>query len=204
VPQEYIEVRGARESNLKNVSLRIPKRKITVFTGVSGSGKSSIVFDTIATESKRLLNGNFSTFVRTFLPHYAQPDADAIENLSMAFVVDQKHLDGGYDHRHLFRLTAAVLARRAAVRGLFQCLFVQRPERDVPELQWTGSQTGRGFGQVFGQIQILERRGDPISLQPMGLRIRARAPIGGTLRKSIQGRFDHGLDFLGRGSQQST
>lgn len=93
--QEYIEIRGARENNLKNVSLRIPKRKITIFTGVSGSGKSSIVFDTIATEAQRLLNENFSMFVRNFLPRYAQPDADAIENLSMAIVVDQKRLGGG-------------------------------------------------------------------------------------------------------------
>ena len=93
--QEYIELRGARENNLKNVSLRIPKRKITIFTGVSGSGKSSIVFDTIATESQRLLNENFSMFVRNFLPKYAQPDADAIENLSMSIVVDQKRMGGG-------------------------------------------------------------------------------------------------------------
>jgi len=95
VSQEYIEIRGARENNLKNVSLRLPKRKITIFTGVSGSGKSSIVFDTIATEAQRLLNENFSMFVRNFLPRYAQPDADAIENLSMAIVVDQKRLGGG-------------------------------------------------------------------------------------------------------------
>lgn len=93
--QEYIEIRSARENNLKDVSLRIPKRKITIFTGVSGSGKSSIVFDTIAAESQRLLNENFSTFVRTFLPRFPQPDADAIENLSMAVVVDQKRLGGG-------------------------------------------------------------------------------------------------------------
>lgn len=93
--QEYIEIRGARENNLKNVSLRIPKRKITLFTGVSGSGKSSIVFDTLASEARRQLNETFSTFVRNFLPRYAQPDADAIENLSMAIVVDQKHLGGG-------------------------------------------------------------------------------------------------------------
>ncbi len=93
--QEYIEIRGARENNLKNVSLRIPKRKITIFTGVSGSGKSSIVFDTIATESQRLLNENFSMFVRNFLPKYSQPDADAIENLSMSIVVDQKRMGGG-------------------------------------------------------------------------------------------------------------
>ena len=95
MPQEYIEIRGARENNLKNVSLRLPKRKITIFTGVSGSGKSSIVFDTIATESQRLLNENFSMFVRNFLPKYSQPDADAIENLSMSIVVDQKRMGGG-------------------------------------------------------------------------------------------------------------
>jgi len=95
VSQEYITIRGARENNLKNISLRIPKRQITIFTGVSGSGKSSIVFDTIAAESRRQLNDTFSTFVRNFLPRYAQPDADAIENLSMAIVVDQKHLGGG-------------------------------------------------------------------------------------------------------------
>src|SRR3954469_8958930 len=93
--QEYIEIRGARENNLKNVSLRVPKHKITIFTGVSGSGKSSIVFDTIAAEARRQLNDTFSTFVRNFLPRYAQPDADAVENLSMAILVDQKRLGGG-------------------------------------------------------------------------------------------------------------
>jgi len=93
--QGYIDIRGARENNLKNVSLRIPKHRITIFTGVSGSGKSSLVFDTIAAEARRQLNETFSTFVRNFLPRYAQPDADAIENLSMAIVVDQKRLGGG-------------------------------------------------------------------------------------------------------------
>ncbi|WP_422661107.1 ATP-binding cassette domain-containing protein [Paenibacillus sp. EC2-1] len=93
--QEYIIISAARENNLKNVSLRIPKRKISIFTGVSGSGKSSIVFDTITAESTRLLNENFSMFVRNFLPRYPQPDADAIENLSMAVIVDQKRLGGG-------------------------------------------------------------------------------------------------------------
>ncbi|MBA2286285.1 MAG: excinuclease ABC subunit UvrA [Ktedonobacteraceae bacterium] len=93
--QEFIEIRGARENNLKNISLRIPKRRITIFTGVSGSGKSSVVFDTIANEAQRLLFENFSMFIRTFLPRYPQPDADAIENLSMAVIVDQKRLGGG-------------------------------------------------------------------------------------------------------------
>src|SRR5689334_18867005 len=93
--QEFIEIKGARENNLRNVSLQIPKRKITIFTGVSGSGKSSIVFDTIATEAQRQLYENFSMFVRNFLPRYAPPQAEAIENLSMAIVVDQKRLGGG-------------------------------------------------------------------------------------------------------------
>lgn len=93
--QEYIHIRGARENNLKNVSLDIPKRQITIFTGVSGSGKSSIVFDTIATEAQRMLNENFSMFVRSFLPSYSQPEADSIQNLSMPVVVDQKRLGGG-------------------------------------------------------------------------------------------------------------
>lgn len=102
--QEYIEIRGARENNLKNVSLSIPKRKITIFTGVSGSGKSSIVFDTIATEAQRQLNENFSMFIRNFLPKYAQPNADAIENLSMAIVVDQRRL-GGNSHSTMGTIT---------------------------------------------------------------------------------------------------
>src|SRR6188472_4445474 len=95
MPQEYIDVRGARENNLKDVSLQLPKRKITIFTGVSGSGKSSLVFDTLASEAQRRLYENLSFFVRNFLPRYPQPDADAIENLSMAFVVDQKKMGGG-------------------------------------------------------------------------------------------------------------
>src|SRR5918993_219129 len=93
--QEYIDIRGARENNLKDVTLSIPKRRITIFTGVSGSGKSSVVFDTIATEAQRQLYENFSLFIRSFLLRYPQPDADAIENLSMAVIVDQKRLGGG-------------------------------------------------------------------------------------------------------------
>ncbi|MFF5212748.1 excinuclease ABC subunit UvrA [Streptosporangium sp. NPDC000396] len=90
----HIEITGARENNLKNISLKIPKRQITVFTGVSGSGKSSIVFDTIAAESQRQLNETFTTFVRNRLPKYGQPDADAIENLSAAVVIGQQRIGG--------------------------------------------------------------------------------------------------------------
>ena len=91
---EYIEIVGARANNLKNISLKIPKKKITIFTGVSGSGKSSIVFDTIAQEAGRQLNETFSKFVQGFLPKYGHPEVDAIENLSLAIIVDQKRIGG--------------------------------------------------------------------------------------------------------------
>ncbi|WP_086315540.1 excinuclease ABC subunit A [Enterococcus sp. 7F3_DIV0205] len=91
---EYITINGAKENNLKNVSVKIPKRKITVFTGVSGSGKSSIVFETIANESQRQLNETFSAFIQNFLPKYQQPDVDSIENLSTSVVINQKRLGG--------------------------------------------------------------------------------------------------------------
>ncbi len=93
-PFGNIEVRGARENNLKNISVDIPRRKITVFTGVSGSGKSSLVFDTIAAESQRLLNETFPAFVQNFLPRYGQPDVDVLANLSTAIIVDQQRMGG--------------------------------------------------------------------------------------------------------------
>src|ERR1700689_2149905 len=89
-----IQVRGARENNLKNISVDIPRRKITVFTGVSGSGKSSLVFDTIAAESQRMLNETFPAFVQNFLPRYGQPDVDLLANLSTAIIVDQQRMGG--------------------------------------------------------------------------------------------------------------
>src|SRR3569833_437933 len=89
-----IRIRGARENNLKNVSLDIPKRQITVFTGVSGSGKSSLVFGTIAAESQRLINETYPAFEQQFMPHYGQPAADEHENNSAANVVDQQRQGG--------------------------------------------------------------------------------------------------------------
>lgn len=90
----YIHIVGAREKNLKNIDVKIPKKKITVFTGVSGSGKSSLVFDTIAAESQRQLNETYSSFIRHRLPHYGQPKVDAIQNLSVAIIIDQKRIGG--------------------------------------------------------------------------------------------------------------
>ncbi|QIB48027.1 ATP-binding cassette domain-containing protein [Streptomyces aureoverticillatus] len=87
-----IQVRGARENNLKDVSLDLPKRRLTVFTGVSGSGKSSLVFGTIAAESQRLINETYTAFVQSFMPNVGRPDVDELRNLSAAIVVDQERM----------------------------------------------------------------------------------------------------------------
>src|SRR5215468_8200703 len=89
---DLIRVQGARENNLKDISVEIPKRRLTVFTGVSGSGKSSLVFDTIAAESQRLINETYSAFVQGFMPSMARPDVDVIEGLTTAIIVDQQRL----------------------------------------------------------------------------------------------------------------
>ncbi|NUW31972.1 excinuclease ABC subunit UvrA [Nonomuraea sp. SMC257] len=89
---DVIQVRGARENNLAGVSLDIPKRRLTVFTGVSGSGKSSLVFDTIAAESRRLINETYTAFIQNFMPSQARPDVDALRNLSAAIIVDQERM----------------------------------------------------------------------------------------------------------------
>jgi excinuclease ABC A subunit len=89
---DLINVRGARENNLQNVSLDIPKRRLTVFTGVSGSGKSSLVFGTIAAESQRLINETYSAFLQSFMPSLGRPDVDALHNLSAAIIVDQERM----------------------------------------------------------------------------------------------------------------
>ncbi|NUR93217.1 MAG: excinuclease ABC subunit UvrA [Nonomuraea sp.] len=89
---DLISVHGARVNNLKDVSLEIPKRRLTVFTGVSGSGKSSLVFGTIAAESQRLINETYSAFVQTFMPAMARPEVDVLEGLTTAIIVDQERM----------------------------------------------------------------------------------------------------------------
>ena len=89
---EIIRVEGARENNLKDVSVELPKRRLTVFTGVSGSGKSSLVFKTIAAESQRMINETYSSFVQGFMPTLARPDVDLLEGLTTAIIVDQERL----------------------------------------------------------------------------------------------------------------
>ncbi|TFC31093.1 excinuclease ABC subunit UvrA [Cryobacterium sp. TMT1-3] len=89
---DLIRVQGARENNLKDVSVEIPKRRLTVFTGVSGSGKSSLVFGTIAAESQRMINETYSTFVQGFMPALARPDVDVLDGLTTAIIVDQERM----------------------------------------------------------------------------------------------------------------
>ncbi|PTR27465.1 excinuclease ABC A subunit [Rhodococcus sp. OK519] len=89
---DLIRVHGARENNLKNVSVELPKRRLTVFTGVSGSGKSSLVFATIAAESQRMINETYSAFVQGFMPTLARPDVDVLDGLTTAIIVDQERM----------------------------------------------------------------------------------------------------------------
>ena len=109
--QEYIKIEGAYENNLKHISLDIPKKQITIFTGVSGSGKSSLVLDTIAASSRRELNETFPSFVQQYLPKYGRPHVDRIGNLPVAIVIarSQRPFYGGDLYGYLFIAPSLVL-----------------------------------------------------------------------------------------------
>src|SRR3978361_483580 len=111
---DLIRVQGARVNNLTGVSLALPKRRLTVFTGISGSGKSSLVFGTIAAESQRLINETYSAFVQGFMPTLARPEVDVLEGLTTAIVVDQQRL--GTDPRST---VGTATAANAMLRILF-------------------------------------------------------------------------------------
>jgi excinuclease UvrABC ATPase subunit len=147
--QDYIEVRGARENNLQDVSLRIPKRKITVFTGVSGSGKSSLVFDTLAAESQRLVNETYTAFVQSMLPSHGRPDVDALDNLSAAIVIDQKRM-GGNSRSTVGTVTDAY----AMLRMVFARL-------GTPSVPHSGALS---FNDRQGMCPVCEGLGDVVAL----------------------------------------
>src|ERR1700678_1884074 len=114
---DLIRVHGARVNNLKDISVEIPKRRLTVFTGVSGSGKSSLVFGTIAAESQRLINETYSAFVQGFMPTLARPEVDVLEGLTTAIIVDQERM--GADPRST---VGTVTDANAMLRILFSRL----------------------------------------------------------------------------------
>lgn len=147
--QEFIEVVNGRENNLKNVHVQIPKGKITIFTGVSGSGKSSIVFDTIAQEAGRQLNETFSSFARQFLPKYSRPEADEINNLSTAIVVDQKRLGGN---------ARSTLGTITDILPLFRVLFSRFAKPSI------GYSNAYSFNDPIGMCPHCEGIGRTITL----------------------------------------
>lgn len=145
-----ILIRGARENNLKNVSVDIPKRRITVFTGVSGSGKSSLVFGTIAAESQRLINETYPAFVQQFMPHYGQPDADLLENISAAIIVDQQRLGGNS------RSTVATVTDAAQ---MLRVLFARLAEPRLPAPGYYSYNDPRGMCaecEGIGQVAAMD------------------------------------------------
>ena len=136
---DLIRVQGAREHNLRDVSVEIPKRRLTVFTGVSGSGKSSLVFATIAAESQRLINETYPAFVQGFMPTLARPDVDLLEGLTTAIVVDQERMGGNprstvgtaTDANAMLRILFSRLGRRTSARHGRSRSTSRRSERRV-------------------------------------------------------------------------
>ena len=142
---DLIRVQGARENNLKNVNVDIPKRRLSVFTGVSGSGKSSLVFDTIAAESRRMIDETYSAFVQGFMPSVPRPDVDVLEGLTTAIIVDQERL--GANPRST---VGTVTDANAMLRILFSRLgepYIGGPTAfsfNIPTQKASGVMTGPG------------------------------------------------------------
>jgi len=154
---DLIRVQGARENNLKNLSVEIPKRRLTVFTGVSGSGKSSLVFATIAAESQRLINETYSAFVQGFMPTLARPDVDVLAGLTTAIIVDQQRM--GADARST---VGTATDANAMLRILFSRLgkpHIGSPNAfsfNVPSVRGSGAVTvERGAGKTVTQTFTL-------------------------------------------------
>jgi excinuclease UvrABC ATPase subunit len=176
---DLIRVLGARENNLKDIHVELPKRRLTVFTGVSGSGKSSLVFATIAAESQRLINETYSAFVQGFMPSLARPDVDVLEGVTTAIIVDQQRI--GSDPRST---VGTATDANAMLRILFSRLgkpHVGPPGAfafNVPSVRASGAITvekGEGktvaktFSRAGGMCPRCEGRGQVSDLDPAQL-----------------------------------
>jgi excinuclease UvrABC ATPase subunit len=153
VSHDVIRVQGARENNLKDVNVEIPKRRLTVFTGVSGSGKSSLVFDTIAAESQRLINETYSAFVQGFMPTLARPEVDVLDGLTTAIIVDQERMGAN---------VRSTVGTATDANAMLRILFSRRGEPhvgspnafsfNIPSVRGTASATvDRGNGKTVTQ-----------------------------------------------------
>ncbi|MDQ3886752.1 MAG: excinuclease ABC subunit UvrA, partial [Actinomycetota bacterium] len=158
---DLIRVHGAHENNLKDVSVEIPKRRLTVFTGVSGSGKSSLVFGTIAAESQRLINETYSAFVQGFMPTLARPEVDVLEGLTTAIIVDQERMGA-----HARSTVGTATDANALLRILFSRLGQPRigpPNAfsfNVPSVKASGVITvERGAGKTKAEKATFTRLG---------------------------------------------
>src|SRR5512142_448256 len=158
---DLIRVHGARVNNLKDVSLELPKRRLTAFTGVSGSGKSSLVFSTIAAESQRMINETYSAFVQGFMPSLARPEVDLLEGLTTAIIVDQERM-GANPRSTVGTATDA----NAMLRILFSRLgepHIGSPNAfsfNVPSVHGAGAMTvDRGPGKTKAEKVTFNRLG---------------------------------------------
>jgi excinuclease UvrABC ATPase subunit len=173
---DLIRVHGARENNLRNVSVEIPKRRLTVFTGVSGSGKSSLVFHTIAAESQRLINETYSAFVQGFMPTPGRPDVDHLDGLTTAIVVDQQPMGSGprstvgtaTDAGALLRILFSRLAEpHIGSQRAFS--FNIASAEATGTLLVNGKKTEKGFSVVGGMCLRCEGLGTVTDIDPAGL-----------------------------------
>lgn len=172
--QDEIILRGLRENNLKNVDLTLPKHKITVFTGVSGSGKSSIVFDTVSAEAQRQLNETYSAFLRNRMPRYNKPKADVIANLSPAIVIDQKQLGGNSrstvgtvtDINPLIRLLFSRVGRPYS--GSAGSFSFNDPEGACPECRGLGRVSELDLSKLFDRTKSLNTGAILLPIFPVG------------------------------------
>src|SRR3712207_2501839 len=157
---DLIRVHGARVNNLKDVSIELPKRRLTVFTGVSGSGKSSLVFDTVAAESQRLINETYSAFVQGFMPTLARPEVDLLDGLTTAIIVNQERM--GANPRST---VGTVTDANAMLRILFSRLgqpHIGGPQAfsfNVPSVRASGAITVERGGRTKAEKATFNRLG---------------------------------------------